>query len=159
MRHSLLLIAMLAVPAQVKPLNQPDPGLYGSFAAAPLQIPNLLPSPETVTSSRWLFPAALQGCQNATVPSELCKLVEWSAMDYPTLSQVAWTLMPSAGYGLAQAGFASTAAGHNIDADQTEAQNLSGLPLAAIAWFSLGCLLGSLAMLRHRQTRRAYAIA
>ncbi len=159
MRHSLLLIAMLAAPAQVKPLDQPDPDLYASFNIAPRQRPDLLPSLEPVTTTRSLFPGTLQDCPNAGFPNELCKLVEWSAMDYPALNQVAWTLMPGAGYGLATAGFASAEAKRDIVDKLSEAQNLSGLPLAALAWFSLGSLLGSLAVLRHRQTRRGYAIA
>ncbi|MCQ8181146.1 hypothetical protein NP603_08500 [Methylomonas sp. SURF-1] len=159
MKHSALLIALLATPAQVNPTDRPDTGLTPDFAASPAPILDPFHVIETESAAPALFSATIARCSADVDRLGQCGPIDWPAVDYMALSSLAWNLIPEASYRLAIGGFDSPVPQRGIADNPAEAQRLSGLPLAGVAWFSLGCLLGSLALLRRRQTGIGNAIA
>lgn len=159
MKHSALLIALLATPAQVNPTDRPDTGLAPDFAASPAPILDPFHVIETESAAPALFSATIARCSADVDRLGQCGPIDWPAVDYLALSSLAWNLIPEASYRLAIGGFDSPVPQRGIADNPAEAQRLSGLPLAGVAWFSLGCLLGSLALLRRRQTGIGNAIA
>ncbi|WNB74292.1 hypothetical protein [Methylomonas koyamae] len=159
MKHSALLIALLAAPAQVSPTGQPVTGSDpdSTVLYSPIRAPFHAIENDSATPA--LFSAAIARCPADAVRVEQCKPLDWPAVDYLALSSVAWHLIPGASYRLATGDFADEAPQRGIAGDVSETYRLSGLPLAGVAWFSLGCLLGSLALLRRRQTGIGNAIA
>lgn len=159
MKHSALLIALLAAPAQVTPTDRPDTGFTPEFAASPAPILDPFQASEIDSAAPALFSAAIARCPADADRLGQCGPLDWPAVDYLALSSLAWNLIPEASYRLAIGGFDNPVPQRGIADNPPEAQRLSGLPLAGVAWFSLGCLLGSLALLRRRQTGIGKAIA
>lgn len=80
--------------------------------------------------------------------------INWSVMNYPAISSGAWSFIPDIGYQFLLGKSAETHSHRQPSAAPSD-KTLSSMPLATLTWFVLGCMLGSLAMLRRNQEKLA----
>jgi hypothetical protein len=174
MRHRLLLFAALIAPAHAE-LHEHEPTEIHSQALLnnATQI-SLTPSSNLFAEGLCWLPSSLTGKNNADEIDKCVieaiyasglsresvseargiETVNWSVMNYPAISSGAWSFIPDIGYQF----LLEKTADPQPSLDSVTAVNeesLSSMPLATLTWFVLGCMLGSLAMLRRNQEKLA----
>ncbi len=172
MRHSLLLLALLAEPAHAE-LDERNPTETHSLT--------LLNASQAPSSD--LFKQALcwqssnatgkhsggdiENCLAMATPNHLSnrqnyneidydRSVNWSVINYPAISSGAWSFIPDIGYQLLLEKAADEHPSMQIGVAAGD-RSLSSMPLATLTWFVLGCILGTLAMIRRRRAKPAIA--
>lgn len=174
MRHRLLLFAALIAPVHAE-LHEHEPTEIHRQALLnnATQI-SQTPSSDLFAQGLCWLPSSLTGKNNADeidncviqaiyasglnreIPREArgIETLNWSVMNYPAISSGAWSFIPDIGY---QFLLEKTAAPQPSLQSVTvvSEKSLSSMPLAALTWFILGCMLGSLAMLRRNQEKLA----
>ncbi|CAD6876417.1 hypothetical protein [Methylomonas fluvii] len=174
MRHRLLLLAALIAPAHAELHEHEPPEIHRqtllnnatqiSLAASPdLLAPGLCWLPSSLTGNHsaneintCVMEAIYASGLNRENTSEAREIgaVNWSVMNYPAISSGAWSFIPDIGYQFLLEKTADFQPGQqSVTADSEK--SLSAMPLATLTWFVLGCMLGSLAMLRRNQEKLA----
>lgn len=174
MRHSLLLFTALTAPAHAE-LHEHAPTEIHSHALlnTSMQINQVPRSDFFEQASCWLptsptgknTPGEFDNCvikaiytQGLSRPAEVSEnhALNWSVMNYPAISSGAWSFIPDIGYQFL-IGKTAEAQSYNQPTTSTSNKTLSSMPLATLTWFVLGCMLGSLAMIRRNQEKLAIA--
>jgi hypothetical protein len=176
MRHSLLLFTALTAPAHAE-LHEHAPTEIHSQAwlNTTMQISRPPRSDFFEQASCWLpnssngknSPVEFDNCVAKAIytqglsrqnPAEVShkQTLNWSVMNYPAISSGAWSFIPDIGY---QFLIGKNAEAQSFDQATTAPSDktLSSMPLATLTWFALGCMLGSLAMMRRHQEKLAIA--
>ncbi|MDT4291338.1 hypothetical protein RO575_17370 [Methylomonas sp. MO1] len=172
MRHRLLLLAALIAPAHAE-LHEHEPTEIYDQALLNNATPiSLAPSSYFLAPGLCWLPSSLTGNNNADQintcvieaiyasglnrenTSEALDIgaVNWSVMNYPAISSGAWSFIPDIGYQFLLEKTADAQTSRQSVTAVSE-KSLSSMPLAALTWFVLGCMLGTLAMLRRHQEK------
>ncbi|WP_157204080.1 hypothetical protein [Methylomonas methanica] len=174
MRHRLLLFAALIAPAHAELHEQEPTEIHTQALLNNATQISQTPSSDLFAQGLCWLPSSLTGKNNAdeidncvieaiyasglnrenASEARGIETLNWSVMNYPAISSGAWSFIPDIGY---QFLLEKTAAPQpSLESVSAVSEKpLSSMPLATLTWFVLGCMLGSLAMLRRNQEKLA----
>ncbi|WP_445368953.1 hypothetical protein ACH5Y9_06270 [Methylomonas sp. BW4-1] len=174
MRHRLLLLAALIAPAHAE-LHEHEPTeIHHQGLLKNATQNSLAPNSDFLAPGLCWLPGSLTGNHSVdqintcvmeaiytsglnrgnTIEAREIGAMNWSVMNYPAISSGAWSFIPDIGYQFLMEKTADGQPGQPAVAVLSE-KSLSSMPLATLTWFVLGCMLGSLALLRRNQEKLA----